>query len=32
LFAAPAAPGVDTLEDLQSVEAVLARHLREVSP
>jgi 3-deoxy-manno-octulosonate cytidylyltransferase (CMP-KDO synthetase) len=28
----PVAPGVDTLEDLQSVEHLLARQLREVSP
>ncbi len=32
LFDAPAAPGVDTAEDLRSVETVLARQLREVSP
>ena len=32
LCAAPAAPGVDTAEDLRSVEALLARQLREVSP
>jgi len=32
LCGAPAAPGVDTAEDLRSVEALLARQLREVSP
>ena len=32
LFSAPAAPGVDTPEDVRSVEALLARQLREVSP
>ena len=32
LLAAPAAPGVDTPEDVRSVEALLARQLREVSP
>jgi 3-deoxy-manno-octulosonate cytidylyltransferase (CMP-KDO synthetase) len=32
LCAGPAAPGVDTLEDLRLVETTLARQLREVSP
>ena len=32
LFAGPAAPGVDTAEDLRAVEAVLERQLKEVSP
>ncbi len=32
LFAAPAAPGVDTAEDLKYAEAALNRPLREVSP
>ena len=32
LFDAPAAPGVDTPEDLRSVETALARQLKEVSP
>src|SRR5205823_6025432 len=30
--AAPAAPGVDTADDLRYAEATLARQLREVSP
>jgi 3-deoxy-manno-octulosonate cytidylyltransferase (CMP-KDO synthetase) len=32
LFAEPAAPGVDTAEDLRYVEAALTRQLKEVSP
>ena len=32
LFDAPAAPGVDTAEDLRFVETALARQLKEVSP
>jgi 3-deoxy-manno-octulosonate cytidylyltransferase (CMP-KDO synthetase) len=32
LCAGPAAPGVDTAEDLRYAEAQLSRHLREVSP
>jgi len=32
LFPGPAAPGVDTADDLRYVEAQLTRHLREVSP
>lgn len=32
LFAAPAAPGVDTPEDLKYAEAELTRQLKEVSP
>jgi len=32
LFDAPAAPGVDTADDLRSVATILARQLREVSP
>jgi 3-deoxy-manno-octulosonate cytidylyltransferase (CMP-KDO synthetase) len=32
LFAAPAAPGVDTADDLQSVETALTRQLKEVTP
>ena len=32
LFDAPAAPGVDTPDDLRFVESVLARQLKEVSP
>src|SRR2546430_6501440 len=32
LFAAPAAPGVDTADDLQYAETRLTRRLKEVSP
>jgi 3-deoxy-manno-octulosonate cytidylyltransferase (CMP-KDO synthetase) len=32
LFDAPAAPGVDTPDDLRFVETVMARQLKEVSP
>ncbi|HEU5262227.1 MAG TPA: 3-deoxy-manno-octulosonate cytidylyltransferase [Gemmatimonadales bacterium] len=32
LFAAPAAPGVDTADDLRYAERHLTRHLKEVSP
>src|SRR5437899_244677 len=32
LCAGPAAPGVDTAEDLRYAEAQLTRHLKEVSP
>jgi len=32
LFDAPAAPGVDTPDDLRFVETALARHLKEVAP
>ncbi|HXQ28039.1 MAG TPA: 3-deoxy-manno-octulosonate cytidylyltransferase [Gemmatimonadales bacterium] len=32
LLEAPVAPGVDTPEDLRAVEALLAQHLKEVSP
>jgi 3-deoxy-manno-octulosonate cytidylyltransferase (CMP-KDO synthetase) len=32
LFAAPAAPGVDTAEDLRQAEAAFTRHLKEVTP
>ena len=32
LFDTPAAPGVDTADDLRFVETALARHLKEVTP
>ena len=32
LFDAPAAPGVDTADDLRFVETALTRHLKEVAP
>jgi len=32
VFAGPAAPGVDTADDLRYAETQLNRHLKEVSP